>query len=87
METKIEYTLSKLPTNHVGVLETTIYILDGNELTRKNHRCVISPLDDYSTQAKEVKEFCDFIFTYEIKEEFRKAQEAINEKTDINITD
>lgn len=56
METKEEVTLTILPDKRVEALVTTIYMLDNEELTRKNFRFVLNVgeidkareyLDDY----------------------------------------
>ena len=56
METKEEVTLTILPDKRIEALITTIYVLDGEELTRKNFRFVLNVgeydkareyLDDY----------------------------------------
>ena len=56
METKEEVTLTILPDKRIEALITTIYVLDSEELTRKNFRFVLNVgeydkareyLDDY----------------------------------------
>lgn len=42
METKEEVTLTILPDKRIEALITTIYVLDGEELTRKNFRFVLN---------------------------------------------
>ena len=71
MEKQLEITITTLPNNVLEVRETTIYIEDGMELTRKNHRYCVTPIDDYSDKPQKVKEFSDFLFTEEVKQAYR----------------
>ncbi len=71
MDINIEITITKLPNNILEVKETKIYIENSEELTRKNRRYCISPIDDYSDKPQEVKDMCDFVFTNEAKQSYK----------------
>ncbi len=55
----VEYGGEILPTGTIQLKKrTTCKDADGNIIAIKNHRTIIHPGDDYSTQPQEVKDVC-----------------------------
>ncbi len=72
IETKIEISTTITANNIIEVRETTVYIEDGSELTRKNHRYCITPIDNYDNKPQKVIDLCNFVFTDEVKTAYRE---------------
>ena len=70
MDKQLEITITTLPNNVLEVRETTIYFENREELTRKNHRYCVTPMDNYSDKPQKVKDFADFLFTDEVKQAY-----------------
>lgn len=56
METKEEVTLTILPDKRIEALITTIYVLDGEELTRKNFRFVLN-VEEYDKAREHLNDY------------------------------
>jgi len=51
----------------VGVAKVEVIMEDGKEIATSNHRHVIRPEDDWSSEPDNVKTQCDLLFTDDVK--------------------
>ena len=73
-ETKKVDQIELVETNHIQVRTATIIERDGIEISRSYHRHVIAPTDDISVEDEKVQAIANAIWTNEVVEAFRIAQ-------------
>ena len=75
--TKVDQ-IEVVETNHIQVRTATIIERDGIEISRSYHRHVIAPIDDISAEDEKVQAIANAIWTKDVIEEFKKAQDDKN---------
>jgi hypothetical protein len=77
-ETKKVDQIEVVETNHIQIRTATIIERDGIEISRSNHRHVLAPTDDISGEDERVQAIANAIWTKDVIEEFKKAQDDKN---------
>ena len=74
--TKVDQ-IEVVETNHIQVRTATIIERDGVEISRSNHRHVLAPGDDVTSEDPKVQAIANVVWTDEVIAAFQAAQASI----------